>query len=105
MKLAQTSSILGNTSPAILIPVETSLGKFQIKWIKAIGAHALFLDRGQGGFLVATKHNGFSLMALVKRVKLGNWKDIKGQLDYIRDCGGTVAAEHFFLATEENSAK
>ena len=105
MKLAQTSSILGNTSPAILIPIKTPLGEFQIKWIKAINAHALFLDRGEGGIFVASHNNEHSLRALAERILAGNQERIKSQLDFIRQCGGTVAAEHFFLATEENSEK
>ena len=96
MKFAKTSSILGNTSPAILIPVETLVGTFQIQWIEAIGAHALFLDRGEGGIFVASHNNGHSLHALVEFVLAGNQERIKSQLDYIRQCGGTVAAEHFF---------
>jgi hypothetical protein len=103
MKLAQTSSILGNTSPAITYPTKTFMGTFQIVWLNVIGSHALFVDRGEGGILVATAHNGFSLDSLVKRI--GQNKRVKEQLDYIRTCGGTVAAEHFFLATEENSEK
>ena len=98
MKLTTTRSILGNSSPEILVPVKTERGTFQIKWIEEIGSHALFLDRGEGFFLVATKHNGHSLRALVRRVEENKGADyIKEQLDYIRRCGGTVAAEHFFL--------
>lgn len=94
---ATITSVLGNTSSGLLKPVETPVGTFQIEWVDAICSHALFLDRGMGGILVATMHNGFSLEALVKRVKEGIHEEIKEMLNYIRKCGGTAAAEHFFV--------
>ncbi len=97
MNINKSASILANSSDEILKPVKTNLGLFQIKWIEELNTHVLLLDRGDGDILVATKHNGHSLHALVERVFAGNVTGIKSQLNYIRQCGGTVAAEHFFL--------
>jgi hypothetical protein len=99
MTINKSASILGNTSPEILKPVKTNLGLFQIKWIEELNTHVLLLDRGRGAgdILVATQYNGHSLHALAKCVLAGNQDRIASQLNYIRQCGGTVAAEHFFL--------
>jgi hypothetical protein len=98
MNINKSASVLGNTSPEILNPAKTNLGLFQIKWIEELNTHVLLLDRGEGGFVVASKHNGHSLRALVNRIeKNGSAEYIREQLNYIRECGGTVAAEHFFL--------
>ena len=92
------SSFLGNTSSETLKPVKTKVGEFQIRWIRELNTHVLLLDRGEGGFVVATKHNGYSLRALVRRIEEnGSAEYIREQLNYIRECGGTVAAEHFFF--------
>ena len=96
MKINRANPILGNTSPAILIPIKTPLGDFQIKWIEELGAPALFLDRGEGGFFVASHNNGHSLFNLIERVQSGIEERALAQLEFIRQCGGTVAAEHFF---------
>jgi len=97
MTINKSASILGNTSTEILKPVKTNLGLFQIKWIKELDTHVLLLDRGKGGIFVASHNNGYSLSELVERVLAGNQDRITSQLNYIRQCGGTVAAEHFFL--------
>ncbi len=98
MTINKSASVLGNTSPEILKPVQTNLGLFQIKWIEDLNTHVLLLDRDKGGFVVASKHNGHSLRALVRRIEEnGSAEYIREQLNSIRECGGTVAAEHFFL--------
>lgn len=98
MNIYESTSILGNTSPEILKPIKTTVGEFQIKWIEELNTHILLLDRGEGGFVAATKHNGYSLRALVRRIEEnGSAEYIREQLNYIRECGGTVAAEHFFF--------
>lgn len=96
MKITKANPILGNSSPEILKLVKTPLGEFQIKWIEELDSHALFLDRGEGGMFVASHNNGHSLFNLIERVQGGMEGRILAQLDYIRACGGTVAAEHFF---------
>jgi hypothetical protein len=97
MKLAIFNSVLGNTSPEILHPVESRLGIFQIAWVEAIASHGLFLDRGAGFVFVASHHNGYSLARLSEFVLRGDTKAALRQVVYIRDCGGTVTNDEFFI--------
>jgi hypothetical protein len=97
MKINLANPILGNTSPDILKPIETSLGTFQIKWIEELDSHVLLLDRGAGGIFVASHNNGHSLFNLIERIQAGTAERVLAQLNFIRQCGGKVAAEHFFL--------
>ena len=97
MKLAVSRSVLGNTSQEILLPVKTRLGIFQIAWVEAIASHGLFLDRGAGFVFVASHHNGHSLARLSEFVLRGDTKATMRQVVYIRDCGGTVTNDEFFI--------
>lgn len=98
MDIYRGSSFLGNASNEWTNPIKTNRGLFQIRWIEDLNTHVLLLDRVDGDFVVATIHNGHSLRALVRRIEEnGSAEYIREQLNYIRECGGTVAAEHFFF--------
>ncbi len=93
--MPKTISLLPNSSPTILIPVQTTLGTFQIKWIEDIDSHALFLIHERGESLIATHHNGFSLHVLAEYVKASNYDKARAQLVFISRCGGTVTDASF----------
>ena len=97
MKLAIFNSVLGNTSKEIFRPVKTHLGIFQIAWVEAIASYGLFLDRDAGFIFVASHHNGYSLARLTEFIIRDDIKAILRQVVYIRDCGGTVTNDEFFI--------
>lgn len=93
----KTRSILPNSSPEILLPIDFAGGILQVVWIIQIDAHGLFFTRAASGnpVLFATHHNGYSCHELAQRLKAGNWERAVVQLEFIRDCGGTGITAKF----------
>lgn len=83
-----TRSILPNSSPEILKPLEGIHGTFQVKLLPN-GDHELYL----GTNLIAIHNNGFSCYSLAKRI-VDAWNGVRTpehaleQFDYILRCGG-----------------
>lgn len=93
IKCTPTSSLLGNSSPEILKPIQIPAGTLQVAWIEQIDAHGLFLTDEHGTSVIAAHHNGFSCYALARCIRDKDEDRALRQLQFIRDCGGLVRNE------------
>lgn len=88
MKITRT--LLPNSSPEILLPMEGKGGIFQVVWIDNCDTHALLFIVDEMPQLLATHHNGYSCHALAKRICTESLERATQQLEFIRACGGTA---------------
>ena len=77
----RTRSILPNSSPGILKPLE---GGFWTCWHDELDMHVLY----KGFARLAGHHNGYSCYELAMRILAGNTERAIAQFDYIKACGG-----------------
>jgi len=95
----KTTSLLPNSAPHILLPMEGKGGTFQVVWWAEADTHALLFTKGDNTRLIATHHNGYSCHALAERIISKDLESATTQLVFIRDCGGTaiLSLEQFYL--------
>lgn len=81
-------SLLPSNEPRILRPVETPFGTLQVRVIAELDAHGLFHKHAAGESLLAMHPNGYSCHVLLERMAKGDVDGVRGQVQYILDCGG-----------------
>ena len=81
-------SLLPSNEARILQPVKTDFGTLQVRVIAELDTHGLFHKHSKGGSLLATHPNGYSCFALLERMQSGDVGRVRGQVQYILDCGG-----------------
>lgn len=83
-------SILPSNEARILQPVKTFFGTLQVRVIAELDTHGLFHTHERGESLLATHPNGYSCFALLERMESGDESRLRGQVQYILNCGGTA---------------
>lgn len=88
-------SLLPSNEPRILQPVNTPFGVLQVRPIAELDTHGLFHTHDRGESLLATHPNGYSCRVLLDRMVGGDAAKVRGQVEYILQCGGTACrADH-----------
>ena len=98
-KVTRSRSVLPNSAPHILKPIQANHGTLQVGWIEEINAHGLFYTYDETGStcLLATHHNGHAVHRLAERLTNGgDYAKAQKQAEYIRDCGGMTTGEDAF---------
>ena len=85
-------SLLPSNEARILQPVNTPFGTLQVRVIAELDTHGLFHTHSAGESLLATHPNGYSCHVLLERMVKGDVPGVRGQAQYILDCGGTTRA-------------